>query len=76
MIGHPRLACWMLLQGDPKNCVAILAMVCSSFCTTNLGTSRRSPTTPYGDEEKCQHVRDGNRMLERPLAFVDQSGVC
>lgn len=51
-----RLCVWVLLNTDPLGFLALFAVVCTSFSAVNVGTSKRSPATPWGN---CNlpHVR-------------------
>lgn len=46
-----------------------LGVVCSSFSAINLGTSRRSPTTPWGRTD-LKHVRTGNALVSRSVLLI------
>lgn len=63
---QPRLAVWALLQADPGNCFALIAVVCTSWCHINSGTHRRSVLFPEGRTE-LGYVRSGNEMMSRIL---------
>ena len=63
---QPRLAVWALLQADPGNCFALIAVVCTSWCHINSGTHRRSLLFPEGRTE-LGYVRSGNEMMSRIL---------
>ncbi len=52
-----RLACWAIMNGDPTGFFCLFAVVCTSFSAINVGTSRRTPSTPMGDTTK-KYVRD------------------
>ncbi|CAE7231637.1 unnamed protein product, partial [Symbiodinium sp. KB8] len=60
------LALATMLNGKPGDATVLLAMVCSSFCAANQGTSRRSIICPLGDESKPS-VRQANKMLCRSI---------
>ena len=62
----PRLAIYAVLLAIEDRVVCLLAFVCSSFSSMNLGTSKRSPCNPAGDTN-VQSVHDGNCMLSRTL---------
>lgn len=65
-----RLSVWTLLNVDAANgFTALFALVCRSFSSMNLGTSKRSPTTPEGDQN-LPHVVEGNLLLARTVLLV------
>ena len=64
-----RLAVWVLLNGNPSGCLVWLAVVCSSFCCVNVGTSKRSPTTPWGNTD-LGYVNLGNCLLSRAILLI------
>ena len=51
-----RLAVWVLLHGSRSGFFMLCAVVCTSFSSMNVGTSRRSSVTPWGDTSR-PHVR-------------------
>lgn len=51
------LAVWVLMNCQPGNFFVLLACVCTSFSAMNVGTSRRSPCTPWGNTS-LPHVRE------------------
>ncbi|CAK8988995.1 unnamed protein product [Durusdinium trenchii] len=55
------LAVWTLMNADPGHFMCWIALVCSSFSAVNVHTSRRTPTTPWGDVSKA-YVRAGNAL--------------
>ena len=61
---NPRLALATMLNAKPGDATVLLAMVCSSFCGANLGTSCRSIVCPLGDESKLS-VKKANVMISR-----------
>lgn len=65
----PRLCVWTLLNCDPTGFAAMLAVVCTSFSSINVGTSKRSPVTPLGDVGLA-YVRVGNMLMARSLLLV------
>lgn len=69
MAYDPRLCIWTLLNCDPTGFGAMLAVVCTSFSSINVGTSKRSPSTPYGDEGLA-YIRLGNMLMARSLLLV------
>ena len=49
---HPlllRLCIWVLLNANPSGFLALFAVVCTSFSAINVGTSKRTPATPWGN---------------------------
>ena len=63
-----RLALWTLLHCQ-EDALIWLATVCTSFSSMNLGTSKRSPTTPYGDCSR-RHVVVGNLLASRSILLI------
>ena len=59
-----RLALGSILNGKVADLVAMLGIVCSSWSSVNVATSKRSWLTPYGDQT-LTGVRVGNRMVAR-----------
>lgn len=51
------LAVWVLLNARKGSFFTMIAVVCTSFSSMNTGTSKRSPTTPWGDCSR-PHVVD------------------
>ncbi|CAL1128724.1 unnamed protein product [Cladocopium goreaui] len=58
------LCIWVLLNANPSGFLALFAVVCTSFSAINVGTSKRTPATPWGN---CAlpHVQVGNCLLSR-----------
>ena len=57
----------MLCAAD--DVLAWIALVCTSFSSMNVGTSRRSPTTPWGKTD-LPHVQEGNLMASRAILLI------
>ena len=51
-----RLCIWVLLNTDASGFFLLLAVVCTTFSAINVATSRRTPSTPFGDTS-LQYVR-------------------
>lgn len=62
-----RLAIWVVLNTRPANFFCLIAVVCTSFSGINCPTSKRTPTTPWGDCSK-QYVRVSH--LREMISFV------
>ena len=64
---HPRLAVSTVLLGDHINgFVSHFGLKCSSFSPVNVGTSGRTPCTPYGNFHYTS-VLEGNCLASRKL---------
>lgn len=60
------MAIWAIMNGRKHQFGALLAPVCSSFSSMNVGTSRRSAVTPWGNDF-LQSVADGNMLMSRAV---------
>ena len=58
------MAIILVLHGRFQQFIAFLAPVCSSYSAVNIGTSKRSILTPFGQIGNT-HVRRGNKMISR-----------
>ena len=63
-----RLACFYILRGKVGEFIALFAMKCSSFCSMNAGTSKRSICNSVGWSEQPS-VAYSNKLLERRGSF-------
>ena len=59
-----RLAIIYLLRAKPNDFACHIALKCASFSKMNIGTSCRSPCTPYGYEDYAS-VKLANMLMER-----------
>ena len=59
---------WCLLNAA-EEFTSWLAVVCTSFSSMNVGTSKRSPVTPWGDQDR-PHVVLGNLLMSRTILLV------
>lgn len=57
------------MNTNPSGCVVWLAEVCSSFSAVNVGTSKRSATTPLGDTN-LSYMNLGNLLLSRTILLI------
>jgi len=63
------LSVWMILNMEPHNSVLIMATVCSSFSSINVGTSRRSILLPEGRTDLA-YISRGNCMMSRTVLLA------
>ena len=60
---------WALMNTSPSGCLVWLAVVCTSFSAVNVGRSKRSATTPWGDTN-LSYVNLGNLLLSRTILLI------
>ncbi|CAE7458794.1 unnamed protein product [Symbiodinium sp. CCMP2592] len=63
------LACYFILRGRPENFFVMFAVMCSSFCKMNSGTSKRSKCNSLGYDAYVS-VRTSNMLLERSVLLI------
>ena len=63
-----RLALALCLSGRVAEACFVVAVVCSTWSSVNLATSKRDLLCPYGDQ-RVPSVRSGNRMVARLGGF-------
>lgn len=65
-----RLALLILLNTRVAGSLVLIGLVCSSYVTINIGTRRRYPHTPLGDQD-CPSVAMGNLLASRILGMFN-----
>ncbi|CAE7339844.1 unnamed protein product [Symbiodinium sp. CCMP2456] len=63
------LACYFILRGRPENFFVMFAVMCSSFCKMNSGTSKRSKCNSIGFDA-FPSVQASNMLLERSVLLI------
>ena len=58
----------LCLSGRVAEACFVIAVVCSTWSSVNLATSKRDLLCPYGDQ-RVPSVRSGNRMVARLGGF-------
>ncbi len=67
-----RLCIAAILKSRAGGCVILLGMKCSSWTVVNMGTSKRCPCCPAGDQTKLS-VKQANTMAARTIYFLYQN---